>query len=86
VTGLEQTTNALKQEIDRLHREKDETNDLHKQSIALINAKIVELEDQLKEVRESASPQRSLGTCSRVCVCGGACAVVRVRACACAVC
>ncbi|ELR13889.1 uncharacterized protein ACA1_364050 [Acanthamoeba castellanii str. Neff] len=60
VTGLEQTTNALKQEIDRLHREKDETNDLHKQSIALINAKIVELENQLKEERESASSQRSL--------------------------
>ncbi len=82
MTGLEQTTNALKQEIDRLHREKDETNDLHKQSIALINVKIVELEDQLKEERESASSQRSLGTCIRVCVCVCVCRVP----CACAVC
>jgi hypothetical protein len=83
VTGLEQTTNALKQEIDRLHREKDETNDLHKQSIALINAKIVELENQLKEERESASSQRSLGTCMCVCACACVCAPVcaRVRFC-----
>jgi hypothetical protein len=54
--------NALKQEIDRLGKEKDETGDLHKQSIALINAKIVELEAQLKEERENASSQRSLGS------------------------
>jgi hypothetical protein len=62
VVGLEQTMNALKQELDRLHREKDETSELSKQSITLINTKIVELEQQLKEERESASSQRSLGT------------------------
>lgn len=61
MTGLEQTINALKQEIDRLGKEKEEATDLHKQSMTLINAKILELENQLKEERENASAQRSLG-------------------------
>lgn len=61
IAAFEQTMNALKQEIDRLNKEKEETTEMHKQSITLINAKILELEGQLKEERENASAQRSTG-------------------------
>lgn len=53
--------NALKEEIDRLGKEKEDNDGLHKQSIAHINTKIDELENQLKLERENASTQRSLG-------------------------